>query len=211
VVRQPRLRFRRWRPRRYARRAKARARARAVPNMCWPALGILAGSEPRQKRAANSPLSLRPTELADGLALKELRYGQVIASRDCLDRFAPPGGGACRPLVPPFPARAPYATDGDSAGLFEAREYNGVPGRVSKCSFVTRSAANWAFCAATRPFCGTLARHLRLQPRLPRGRDRGRRTAIISPPCDRGGPPRFAFPRAHGPNRVLAASPYLWT
>jgi hypothetical protein len=90
----------------------------------------------------NSPLFLRPTELADGLALKELRYKREVRFSRPLARFAPVAAlRLAAHLVPPFPGERLTRPPGDSAGLFEGREFNGVRGRVNKCRFVTRSAA----------------------------------------------------------------------
>jgi hypothetical protein len=65
---------------------------------------------PARERAAsltgggNSPLFLRPTELADGLALKELRYRREFVSHDYLVRIRPRGGSTpCRPFGSPVP------------------------------------------------------------------------------------------------------------
>ena len=78
----------------------------------------------------NLVLSLRPTELADGLALKELRYGRGIASRDYLDRFAPSSGDRAAHWFPRSPWEAATRPTGIRQGLFEAREYNCALGRV---------------------------------------------------------------------------------
>ena len=73
---------------------------------------------PAPRRAAsltggdNSPLSLRPTELADGLALKELRYerGSSFLTATSPDSPHEAALRLAAHLVPPFPGRAPNAT-----------------------------------------------------------------------------------------------------
>ena len=82
----------------------------ASSGMCRPApRPARRRSRARPTGGGNSPLFPRPTELADGLALKELRYGREFVSHDYLARFAPVAALPCRPLVPPFPA-SPHAT-----------------------------------------------------------------------------------------------------
>jgi hypothetical protein len=72
-----------------------------------------AGLPARQRAASltgggNSPLFLRPTELADGLALKELRYRREFVSHDYLARIRPRGGSTpCRPFGSPVPRSSP--------------------------------------------------------------------------------------------------------
>ena len=71
------------------------------------------GADARQRMQV-SPLFLRPTGLADGLALKESRYGPV-------GRFAPTArqSAAC-PNGSPVPGRCLAVSDRDSAGFRSA-------------------------------------------------------------------------------------------
>ena len=91
----------------------------------------------------NSPLSLRPTELADGLALKELRYERGVRFSRLPRLIRPTRRRYALPPIwfPRSPVERQTQPPGDSAGLFEGREFSCGRGRVNKCGFVTRFAA----------------------------------------------------------------------
>ena len=147
--------------------------------MWWLAASLLpCGSQAKHRLAAtNSPHSLRPTELADGLALKSRATGEVVASRNCLVRFAPAGGHACRPLVPPFPAGAPHATDEDSAGLFEGRDYSEGTGRGRRYQPAWAGAGDG--CAPAGPWGAAIIPRPRGLP--PRGARSRLKTYVATP------------------------------